>query len=239
MARNEPLACDGLGNIAVATEKKTTKKAGSTRTNDPERTKADIIKVATQEFSENGYSGGRVDEIAERTKTSKRMIYYYFESKDGLYRTVLLEYYAKLRGAEQELHLDDKPVFEAIRQLVEFTFDWHQTHAEGVRLVMVENIHRARHLAALPSIEPVNSRVIQLVTSLLKRGEKEGLIRKGVDPMQLYLSIAALCFFNVSNRYTINTIFGHDMGEGAVMTERRKAVLDMVLRTIAADPSKL
>jgi AcrR family transcriptional regulator len=228
-----------LGNIALATEKKSTRKAGATRTNDPERTKADIIKVATQEFSENGYSGGRVDEIAERTKTSKRMIYYYFESKDGLYRTVLLEYYAKLRGAEQELHLDDKPVLEAIKQLVEFTFDWHQTHAEGVRLVMVENIHRARHLAALPSIEPVNSRVIHLVTSLLKRGEKEGVIRKGVDPMQLYLSIAALCFFNVSNRYTINTIFGHDMGEGEVMAQRRKAVLDMVLRTVAADPSKI
>ena len=223
----------------MATEKKAVKKSGATRTNDPERTKADIIKVATQEFSENGYSGGRVDEIAERTKTSKRMIYYYFESKDGLYRTVLLEYYAKLRGAEQELHLDDKPVLEAFKQLVEFTFDWHQTHAEGVRLVMVENIHRARHLAALPSIEPVNSRVIQLVTSLLKRGEKEGLIRHGVDPMQLYLSIAALCFFNVSNRYTINTIFGHDMGSGEVMASRRKAVLDMVLRTIASDPTKL
>lgn len=223
----------------MAAEKKSTRKTGATRTNDPERTKADIIKVATQEFSENGYSGGRVDEIAERTKTSKRMIYYYFESKDGLYRTVLLEYYAKLRGAEQELHLDDKPVLEAIKQLVEFTFDWHQTHAEGVRLVMVENIHRARHLAALPSIEPVNSRVIQLVTSLLQRGEKEGVIRKGVDPMQLYLSIAALCFFNVSNRYTINTIFGHDMGEGEVMAQRREAVLDMVLRTVAADPSKI
>lgn len=223
----------------MATEKKSIKKAGSTRTNDPERTKADIIKVATQEFSENGYSGGRVDEIAERTKTSKRMIYYYFESKDGLYRTVLLEYYAKLRGAEQELHLDDKPVLEAFTQLVEFTFDWHQTHAEGVRLVMVENIHRARHLAALPSIEPVNVRALKLVERLVERGVTEGVIRKGIDPVQLYLSIAALCFFNVSNRYTIATIFGHDMGEGQMMIERRKAVTDMVLRSIAADPSKI
>lgn len=237
MTRNRAASRDRLGNISVAIEKKTTKKTGSTRTNDPERTKADIIKVATQEFSENGYSGGRVDEIAERTKTSKRMIYYYFESKDGLYRTVLLEYYAKLRGAEQELHLDDKPVLEAIKQLVEFTFDWHQTHAEGVRLVMVENIHRARHLAALPSIEPVNVRALKLVERLVERGIKEGVIRKGVDPTQLYLSIAALCFFNVSNRYTIATIFGHDMGEGEMMAERRKAVLDMVLRSIAADPT--
>lgn len=221
----------------MATETKT--KRAKTRTNDPERTKADIIKVATQEFSENGYSGGRVDEIAERTKTSKRMIYYYFESKDGLWRTVLLEYYAKLRDAEEELHLEDKPTLEAIRQLVEFTFDWHQTHAEGVRLVMVENIHRAKHLQALPSIEPLNSRALRLVQRLLERGVTEGLIRKDVDATQLYLSIAALCFFNVSNRYTIATIFGHDMGEGEMLAQRRASVIDMVLRSIVNDPSKL
>lgn len=221
----------------MATETKT--KRAKTRTNDPERTKADIISVATQEFSENGYSGGRVDEIAERTKTSKRMIYYYFESKDGLWRTVLMEYYAKLRGAEEELHLEDKPTLEAIRQLVEFTFDWHQTHAEGVRLVMVENIHRAKHLQAMPSIELLNSRALRLVERLLERGVAEGVIRKGVDATQLYLSIAALCFFNVSNRYTIATIFGHDMGEGEMMAQRRASVIDMVLRSIVSDPSKL
>ena len=225
------------GTSGVATETKT--KRAKTRTNDPERTKADIISVATQEFSENGYSGGRVDEIAERTKTSKRMIYYYFESKDGLWRTVLLEYYAKLRNAEEELHLEDKPTLEAIRQLVEFTFDWHQTHAEGVRLVMVENIHRAKHLQAMPSIEPLNSRTLRLVQRLLERGKAEGVIREDIDATQLYLSIAALCFFNVSNRYTIATIFGHDMGEGEMMAQRRAAVIDMVLRSIVNDPSKL
>ena len=226
------------GRTTLATTRKAVRK-GQTRTNDPERTKADIIKVATQEFSENGYSGGRVDEIAERTKTSKRMIYYYFGSKDGLYQTVLLEYYAKLRGAEQELHLEDKPPLQAIRQLVEFTFDWHINHAEGVRLVMVENIHRARHLAALPSIEPVNMRALRLVEQLVARGVKEGSIGKGVDPTQLYLSIAALCFFNVSNRYTISTIFGHDMGAEKNLPARRTAIVEMVLRSIATDPGKL
>lgn len=222
----------------MAVAKKPVKKT-PTRTNDPERTKADIIKVATQEFSENGFSGGRVDEIAERTRTSKRMIYYYFESKDGLWRTVLLEYYAKLRGAEAELHLEDKPPLEAIKQLVEFTYDWHVTHAEGVRLVMVENIHRARHLQTMPSIEPVNTKVISLMKKLIAAGVKDGTIRKGVDPMELYLSIAALCFFNVSNRYTISTIFNHDMGADERLGPRRKAIVDMVLRTVAADPSKL
>ena len=226
-------------NRPLATPKKAVKKPGATRTNDPERTKADIIKVATEEFSERGYSGGRVDEIAERTKTSKRMIYYYFESKDGLYRTVLLEYYAKLRGAEQELHLEDKPPLEAIRKLVEFTYDWHQTHADGVRLVMVENIHRARHISALPSIEPVNMRALRLVEAIVARGVAQGVIRKGVDPVQLYLSIAALCFFNVSNRYTISTIFGYDMGGKDMLEPRREAIIEMVLRSITTDPDKL
>jgi AcrR family transcriptional regulator len=222
----------------VAKETKT-RKTGATRTNDPERTKADIIEVATQEFSERGYSGGRVDEIAERTRTSKRMIYYYFDSKDGLYHAVLMEYYGKLRDAEQELHLEDKPPLEAIRKLVEFTYDWHMSHPEGVRLVMVENIHRARHLAALPSIEPVNVRALRMVQGIVERGIAEGVIRKDVDPVQLYLSIASLCFFNVSNRYTISTIFGHDMGSEEMMPKRRKAIVDMVLRSLVSEPSNL
>ena len=206
---------------------------GATRTNDPERTKADILAVASQEFAESGYSGGRVDEIAERTKTSKRMIYYYFGSKDGLYQAVLLEYYAKLRGAEAELHLEGQPPLQAIQRLIEFTYDWHITHADGVRLVMVENIHRARHLAALPSIEPVNSKVIQLVESMLARGVTEGVIRKGVNALDFYLSIAALCYFSVSNRFTINAIFGYDMGASENFAARRGAILEMLLRSIA------
>jgi AcrR family transcriptional regulator len=206
---------------------------GATRTNDPERTKADILAVASQEFAESGYSGGRVDEIAERTKTSKRMIYYYFGSKDGLYQAVLLEYYAKLRGAEAELHLEGQPPLQAIQRLIEFTYDWHITHADGVRLVMVENIHRARHLAALPSIEPVNSKVIQLVESMLARGVTEGVIRKGVNALDFYLSIAALCYFSVSNRYTINAIFGYDMGASENFAARQGAIVEMLLRSIA------
>jgi AcrR family transcriptional regulator len=215
----------------VAAPKKPVKKA--TRTNDPERTKADIIAVASQEFSENGYSGGRVDEIAERTKTSKRMIYYYFESKDGLYRAVLLEYYAKLRGAEAELHLEDMPPLQAIQRLIEFTYDWHVTHADGVRLVMVENIHRARHLAALPSIEPVNSRVIQMVERILEHGKRDRVIREDVKAMDLYLLIAAQCFFTVSNRYTIATIFGYDMGSSEVVGAHKDAIIESVLRSVA------
>ena len=207
------------------------------RINDPERTRADILRVAGEEFAEHGFAGGRVDEIAERTKTSKRMIYYYFESKEGLYRTVLLEYYAKLRGAEADRDLDGYPPLEALQKLIAFTFDWHTSNPDGVRLVMVENIHRARSLQTLPSIEPVNSKVIGLVQRILDRGVAEGSVRPGISAMDLYLSIASLCYFNVSNRYTVAAIFGHDMGADDVMARRRQEVTDMALRYVAAKPS--
>jgi AcrR family transcriptional regulator len=195
--------------------------------------------VATREFSENGYSGGRVDEIAERTQTSKRMIYYYFGSKDGLYRAVLMEYYKKLRGSEQDLHLDDLPPLKAIERLVHFTVDYHIAHAEDVRLVMVENIHRGRHIHELPSIEPLNSSLVDLIGRTCERGVAEGVIRPGLDPMDIYMSIAALSFFNVSNRYTFSTIFGIEMDSKAFLDKRKASIADTVLRYVAADPSKL
>ena len=210
-----------------------------TRTNDPERTKADILAVATREFSENGYSGGRIDEIAERTKTSKRMIYYYFGSKDGLYRAVLTEYYRKLRGQEQDLHLEDLAPLEAIKRLVHFTVDYHMTNAEDVRLVMVENIHRGRHIAELPSLETLNSSLVDLIGRICKRGVAEGVIRPGLDPMDVYMSIAALSYFNVSNRYTFSTIFGVEMGSKAFLSARKRSITDAILRYVAAHPEKL
>ena len=211
----------------------------ATRTNDPERTKADIIEVATKEFSENGYSGGRVDDIAERTKTSKRMIYYYFGSKDGLYKAVLLEYYRKLRGAERDLHLEDLPPLKALEALVHFTYDWHIAHEGDVRLVMVENIHLGRHIVDLPAIEPINSGVIDLVGRICARGEAEGVIRPGIRPIDLYMSIGALCFFNVSNRHTFATNYGYDMTSAAAVAARRESVTEMILRYAAARPLDL
>jgi AcrR family transcriptional regulator len=211
----------------------------SGRTNDPERTKADILAVATREFSEHGYSGGRVDDIAERTQTSKRMIYYYFGSKDGLYRAVLTEYYRKLRGAEQDLHLEDLAPLDALRRLVHFTVDYHIAHAEDVRLVMVENIHRGRHIHELPSLEPLNSSLVELIRRICERGVAEKVIRPGLDPMDLYMSIAALSFFNVSNRHTFSTIFGIDMTSESFLEARKRSITDTILRYVAADASSL
>jgi AcrR family transcriptional regulator len=205
----------------------------SIRTNDPEKTKADILDVAFKEFALNGYSGARVDEIAAQTRTSKRMIYYYFESKDGLYKAVLTEYYKRLRGAERSLHLEDREPLDALRELVAFTFDYHNTHPEGVRLIMVENIHQGRYVSQLPSAEALNSVIIESVRSICERGVKQGVIRPDVDPVDLYQSIAALNFFNVSNRATFSKIFRRDMTSSEAVAARRQSVVDLILKFVA------
>jgi len=213
---------------------KTVKRRGrtATRTNDPERTKANIIQIATEEFSEVGYSGARIDRIADKMNTSKRMIYYYFGSKEGLYSAVLLEYYRQLRGAEADLRLDEKPPLEALAELMEFTFDYHAANADNVRLVMVENIHKGKHIKQMPTLEPINTSVIDTVGRICARGVAEGVIRADVKPWDVYTSIAALSFFNVSNRYTFSAIFNHDMISPEAAAERRAAVVDMMIRYV-------
>ena len=204
----------------------------ATRTNDPEKTKADILAVAFKEFAELGFAGARVDEIAGQTRTSKRMIYYYFEGKDGLYKAVLADYYCRLRGAERSLHLEDHEPLEALHELVGFTFDWHADHPEGVRLIMTENILQGRYVADLPSAEALNSVIIDTVRSIVERGIKAGVMRPDIEPIDLYQSIAALSFFNVSNRHTFSRIFGVDMASPKASAKRRQSVIQTILKFV-------
>ncbi|OYX57859.1 MAG: hypothetical protein B7Y86_05170 [Brevundimonas subvibrioides] len=206
---------------------------GRSRVNDPDATKANILQVATIEFAELGFDGARIDAIAERTKTSKRMIYYYFQSKKGLYSAVLVEYYRRLRSAESLLELEHIEPLEAILRLTHFTFDYHMINADVVRLVMVENIAKGRHIEELPSLEPVNSVLIKSLKKICTRGQKSGVMRK-LDPLQLYMTIAALTFFNVSNRYTFSKIFGIDMVSPKSSDLRKKEITEAVLRYVRA-----
>lgn len=206
----------------------------ATRAKNPERTRANIIDVASAEFAERGLSGARVDRIAERTQTSKRMLYYYFGDKEGLYRAVLLSYYQKLRAAETTLDLGHHPPMEALRMLVEFTFDYHRKNAATIRLIMVENIHKGRHVAKLPAATPVNSPILNTVADILKRGQAEGVMRQRLDAFDVYTTIAALSFFNVSNRYTFRAIFRHDMGDPKEAKARRLAIWEVVRRYISS-----
>lgn len=200
------------------------------RTNDPERTKADILEVAAAEFGEKGLAGARIDEIAAATQTSKRMIYYYFGSKEGLYLAVLEESYRRVRGIEAELHLQDLEPEQALRRLVAFTFDHHLAHENYIRLVMSENINRGQFLAQSQRIQDLNVPAIAAIRNLYERGVKRGVFRTGLDPVDIHASISALSFFNVSNRHTFGLIFKIDMQSGAYIAHRRENVIEMIVR---------
>jgi AcrR family transcriptional regulator len=202
------------------------------RVNDPDGTKRNIIEVATEEFAGKGLSGARVDDIAARTKTSKRMIYYYFVSKEGLYIAVLEEAYRKIRSIEASLDLEHQPPEKALRTLVGFTFDYQNAHPEFVRLVMNENILNGAYIARSRAIQRLNNTVISALESLLVRGQEEGSFRRDVDPIDLHMSISALCIFNIANRATFSTIFKRDMASPKALSTRRAQVVDLVARYV-------
>ena len=204
------------------------------RTNDPEGNRRNIIEAATREFAENGFSGARVDKIAARTRTSKRMIYYYFGGKEGLYIAVLEEAYRKIRTIEATLDLTHQRPEQALRSLVEFTFDYQNAHPEFIRLVMNENILHGVYVLRSKHIRRLNSAVIELVRELLQRGQRAGIFRPDIDPVDLHMSISALCFFNVANRATFSTIFKREMTSRDALAARRAEVGELILRYVKA-----
>jgi AcrR family transcriptional regulator len=207
-------------------------KAATSRTNDPARTMADILRVATAEFADKGLSGARIDAIAEATHTSKRMIYYYYGSKEGLYLAVLEESYRKMRSIESELHLEDLEPEVALRTLVEFTFDHHSGNEDYIRLVMNENIERGAYLAQSKTIQELNVPAIRAIQSLYQRGVKKGVFRSGLDPVDIHASISALTFFNVSNQHTFGLIFKTGKNRALNAAVRRNSIADMVMRFV-------
>jgi AcrR family transcriptional regulator len=203
------------------------------RTRDKEGTRRAILEAATAEFSAKGYAGGRVDDIAARTATSKRMIYYYFGGKEQLYAAVLEEMYGGMRDAEAALALDALPPAEAMRRLVEVTFDHHAAHPEFVRLVSVENIHEASNVKLSPEIPARNAAVIGRLAALLARGEASGVFRRGLDALDVHMLISGFCFYRVSNRHTLSAIFGRDLRDPEVAARQREMIVTAVLRYLA------
>jgi AcrR family transcriptional regulator len=196
---------------------------------DPERTRASILAAATEEFTAHGLNGARVDEIAKRSGVNKRMIYYYFGDKNGLYLAVLEEIYADIRNAEIRLHLADRDPVDAMRELVAFTWNYFIEHPEFLSLLSTENLHRAEHLKTSRKIRELHSPLVGIITTLLERGVKAKVFREGVDPVQLYITIASLGFFYMSNRFTLSTIFGRDLGNAEALAERGRHIEDVVL----------
>ena len=202
------------------------------RTNDPDRTMANIVEVATNEFADKGLAGARIDEIAAATRTSKRMIYYYFTSKEGLYVAVLEQAYRRIRQIESDLLLADLPPDAALRTLVGYTFDYQLANPDFVRLVMNENMHRGQYLAQSTAIQKLNLPAIDAVAAVYQRGVQAGVFRPDVEPLDLHMSISALCFFNVSNRHTFALVFKRDPDAPGAVAARRESIIEMVVRFV-------
>ncbi len=196
---------------------------------DPERTRASILSAAIEEFTAHGLDGARVDDIAERSGVNKRMIYYYFGDKNGLYLSVLEAIYSDIRNAETQLHLTDLEPTEAMLELVRFTWRYFIEHPEFLSLLATENLHRARHLKTSRHIRELHSPLVGNITKLLERGVRAKVFRSGVDAVQLYVTIASLGFFYLSNRHTLATIFGRDLSAREALAERGRHIEYVVL----------
>ena len=203
--------------------------AGRSRKPDAERTRREILAAARQEFAENGLSGARVDTIAARMRTNKRMIYYYFGSKEGLYLATLEQAYRDIRSVEDELDLDSLTPSDAVRRIIEFTFDYQETHPDFIRLVSIENIHNGKHLAQSERLRSLNTSVIQRLDGILQRGRRNGVFRSDIEPVDLHMMISAFCFFRVSNRYTFGALFGCDFTAPEQRRKHKRMICDAIV----------
>jgi AcrR family transcriptional regulator len=204
------------------------------RTRDAERTKADILAVATREFADQGYAGARINVIADKTSTTKRMIYYYFGGKEQLYIAVLEQAYSRIRSLEQQLDVEHLDPVEAIRELTALTFDHHESHPDFIRLVSIENIHRAEHIARSEVLSGLANPALDVLGAILQRGWDAGLFRDDVDALDVHQVISAYCVFRTANRHTFGAIFGRDLLDPAHREHQRRVLGDLVVTWLTA-----
>lgn len=204
------------------------------RVRDAERTRAEILEVATGEFADKGYTGARVDEIAAKTSTTKRMLYYYFGSKEQLYVAVLERAYTGIRSVEQELDVEHLDPVDALRQLAELTFDYHESHPDFIRLVSIENVHHAEHLERSAVLAGLANPALDVLTRILERGRASGRFREDIDPLDVHMVISAFCVFRTANRHTFKAIFRRDMLDADRREHYRSMLGDLVLEHVTA-----
>jgi AcrR family transcriptional regulator len=198
------------------------------RQRDPERTRAEILQVATSEFARVGYSGARVDNITALTRTTKRMIYYYFGGKEQLYVAVLEHAYGDIRAVEQQLDLKHLSPVEAMRTLAELTFDYHDQHPEFIRLVADENMHNGGHVRDSKQLGGLNSPILGLIQNILNRGYRDGVFHRRVKAIEVHTLMSALCFYRVSNQATVKALFGYDMAAPTIRRRQRLFIAEMI-----------
>ncbi|MFD5059661.1 TetR family transcriptional regulator [Streptomyces sp. NPDC058394] len=205
------------------------------RTRDATRTRAEILEVATTEFARVGYAGARVDEIAALTRTTKRMIYYYFGSKERLFTAVLERAYAEIRRAESSLDVEHLDPVAATRRLVELTFDHHEAHPDFIRLVSIENIHEAEHIIGSEELGRLGSPATEVLQRILDAGRSSGLFHADADAVDVHAMISSFCFFRVSNRHTFGALFGRDLVAADRREHYRNMLADMIIAYLTAE----
>jgi AcrR family transcriptional regulator len=216
-----PAVADGEGPVAAAKRKPATR--------DPQRTSAAILAAAVKEFTEKGFGGARINRIAALANINKRMLYHYFGGKDALYLAVLEGAYVAIRSAEHRLHLADRDPVEGMRTLILFTWQYFLDHPEFLSLLATENLHRAKYLKRSARIFDLHSPLVAQISTLLRRGAEQGRFRHDTDPVKVYMSIAALGFFYLSNRWTLSTIFARDLGTPAELKAWGAHIAEVIL----------
>jgi AcrR family transcriptional regulator len=230
----KPVKAVGATKAAKATKRAAAPEAAP-RIRDADRSREIILLAARDEFAAHGLGGARVDRIAERAGVNKKLIYYYFEDKDSLFGAVLEEAYRNIREAERQLHLDDMAPEKAVRQLTEFTWHYYLQHPEFLTLLNSENLHRARHIEGSERARALNTPLIAALGRILERGHASGVFRGGVDPLQLYISIAGIAYFYLSNQHTLSAIFGRDLMAAKALDERLSHICDVILGYVLRD----
>ena len=205
------------------------------KTRDADATKARILAAAKQEFAENGLGGARVDVIADSANANKRMIYHYFGNKEELFRTVLVNAYVDIRTAEQALDLDHLSPREALKKLVTFTWTYYLENPEFLTLVNSANLHKGRHLRDSDEIIQVSRQYVGLVGKILQRGMDDGVFRRGIDPVQLNITIAAIGYYYLTNRFTGSVLFEREFMAPERLNERLEFNIETILRLVGAE----
>ena len=195
----------------------------------PEANRARIMKAAIDEFAGRGFKGASMDAIAARTHTTRALINYYFGGKEQIYLAVLEQVYSEIRQAEGLLDLEHLAPVDAVRRIVQFTFDYYLSHQYFVRIVVAENQAKGRHFAKSKAMRSLNRPVIDTLARVIERGQAAGLFRADADPVEVHMAIAALGMFNVTNQYTFGAIFQRDMGTKGDVRRRREMVTEVIL----------
>ena len=208
------------------------RRSSGSKRRDPAATQKKLLTAARREFASRGLAGARVDDIAERAGVNKQLVYHYFGDKDALYLAVLAGVYEEIRAQERALNLEGLPPEQAIRKLIESSFDHLAAHPDFIVLLNDENRAGARHVRRSRKLEAMHSPLVSLVGKILKQGVREGIFRRGINPVHLYISIAGLSYFFFSNTPTLSAIFGTDLSSAAAKRARRKHVVDLVLQAL-------